>query len=177
MTRDIREWEQGNGKSLSETRVVCCGERPASFSCISLWMGASVRDIPAPCWDWHLFPLLLFVVCQHGSMPIPNTKWKKKRGNVDIRTGEALQDVTAAVTFWSHLTRELLVKRLVRELDRSDPATGFLKLTILILSLRGCKKRVSVGLGRRSERWPRQQKYCWMCTVAQCTEPNSSLQQ
>lgn len=43
-----------------------------------------------------------------------------KRGNIDIHTGEGFQDVIAAVNFWSHLTRELLVKCLVQELDTSD---------------------------------------------------------
>lgn len=44
----------------------------------------------------------------------------KKKGSVDIHIGKCFQDVTAAVNFWSNLTRELLVKSLVQELGMSD---------------------------------------------------------
>lgn len=40
-----------------------------------------------------------------------------------MHIGEGFQDVIVAVNFWSHLTRELLVKCLANELDMSDPTT------------------------------------------------------
>ena len=170
MTRNIREWQREWKICLWDTYVVCCGKRPASFSCISLWMGVSVRDIPTTCWDWHLFPLLLFVVCQHGSMPIPNTKWKK-RGNIDIYTGEGFQDVIVipGCKFF-----ESFNWRIISEVFSSRI---WYEWSDYCVSKADSNDTVTERVQKESDNGSWQQKCCWLCTGAKCTELNSSLQQ
>lgn len=100
MTRDIREWEQGNGKSLSETHMLFVVVKDPLHSPASAvewgWVSGTSRplagiDICFLCcclWSASMAPCLFQVQSE------------KKRGNIDIHTRGCFQDVIAAVNLF-----------------------------------------------------------------------------
>lgn len=69
-----------------------------------------------------------------------------------MHTGEGFQDIIAAVNFWSHETRELLVTYVDNEFDMND-ATAMSKADRSSTPT-GRGWGVSLGLRERPERWP-----------------------